>query len=639
MAFFGDLFGKRKPAPAAPPAPAPTPAPAPASAPAQPAAQPENIRVFDAYGREMLVSRQDWVDKVLAGALQKEWKNCDRLAGLITQALQDRFFQEMVEPAEHLREIDTNKERSATLLAVTYLNVKRFADAEHIRAHGETGNILTNLAKAYSAEGHEKRSHETLWHGLELDPNQANGLAWYEAIHRERQGPDAGTDALRRIAALPASWRAQLWLARQALRARQLDAALDYYRESLARAGTPVPVDLLTQMSGDLGNNGHLPELITWTEPRFDPALHGLQVGNNLIKAHIDLGQIDEARRILDSLYALKRPDWNKSLSFWDTEIAKVRVASDPVGPAEPLQLAMLRIEGPVWLKPASPATELFRAKPAGAPLISFLGASAETPAPSDTTQRQMADAPGRISRALPLFFAEQVHFCTEANVRTLVPWIAAKSPGFVLSGRRWEDAEAAGHARAEEPKADYIVLSHIDAKTETWTLYLKLVRTIDAKSLAELTATFPFKEPETAIPAITRQLLDQLAVHAELRPEPASDYYDIPTGPQFPYYLLRLEQLLAARCGAMDGVPKNFLSGEREIINGNIQNCLANPRSLPARLVLLQTFIAIAKPRPEIVGEFRDKLLLLQKEKPLPEPAHSIIQRLLNESLGAEAN
>jgi hypothetical protein len=41
-------------------------------------------------------------------------------------------------------------------------------------------------------------------------------------------------------------------------------------------------------------------------------------------------------------------------------------------------------------------------------------------------------------------------------------------------------------------------------------------------------------------------------------------------------------------------------------------------------------------KVRPEILPEFKDKLALLQKEKPLSEPAHGVVQRILNEVLAA---
>jgi hypothetical protein len=66
-----------------------------------------------------------------------------------------------------------------------------------------------------------------------------------------------------------------------------------------------------------------------------------------------------------------------------------------------------------------------------------------------------------------------------------------------------------------------------------------------------------------------------------------------------------------------MDGVRPNFLSGEREIIDGNLQLCLACPEYVATRLLLVQTLLAIKKIRPDILPEFKDKLALLQNEKP----------------------
>ena len=141
-------------------------------------------------------------------------------------------------------------------------------------------------------------------------------MGWYEVIHHERGGKEAGLAALRRIAELPGSWRAQLGLARDALDRRDLPAAISLYQRALSHA-EPAPADMLMQISGDLGNQGHLPELLELVGLRFDPGKHGLEVGNNLLKAHVDLGQLDGARQILDQLYALKRPDWKETLIPW----------------------------------------------------------------------------------------------------------------------------------------------------------------------------------------------------------------------------------------------------------------------------------------------------------------------------------
>jgi hypothetical protein len=76
-------------------------------------------------------------------------------------------------------------------------------------------------------------------------------------------------------------------------------------------------------MSGDLGTHGLLAELLELCEPLFVPEVHGLQVGNNLIKANLGLRRIDRARRILNRLRILQRPDWPPQLAFWEEEIAK----------------------------------------------------------------------------------------------------------------------------------------------------------------------------------------------------------------------------------------------------------------------------------------------------------------------------
>jgi hypothetical protein len=79
------------------------------------------------------------------------------------------------------------------------------------------------------------------------------------------------------------------------------------------------------QMTGDLGDCGQLAELLKLAEPEFVPQRHGLLVGNNLIKAHLDLGQIGAASRILEQLYELHRPNWKEQLNLWDSAIARAR--------------------------------------------------------------------------------------------------------------------------------------------------------------------------------------------------------------------------------------------------------------------------------------------------------------------------
>ena len=594
------------------------------------------IRVFDGYGRELFITRQQWRENVLPGTIEKAWNQPEDLYAIIVQALNDGFIEDMVRPAKQLHGIDPVPSRGATVLGIVYLQTKRLDDAErvlteHGQKHGEDGVVLTNLAKVYSAKGDEARSLKTLWHALELDPNQDNGLVWYEAIHREKEGEAAGLEALRRVAAQRGSWRAQLWLARAALRSRDLPGALALYEQSLANAGQPTPADLLMQLSGDLGNQAHLPEIIQLVAPRFDPAHHGLQVGNNLIKAYLDLGQVAHARRILEQLYAQKRLDWREALSFWDTEIAKVVTSVSQPDPSAPLSITLLSIKGPVWLRESSPVLELFPAKSGDGSVVCFLGSSAELNNANSRVQMQMSDVPGRLSRAVPLFLTEQAHFRTTAIAQTLIPWITEPHGGFVLSGVPWTDEDASHHARLGEPKGDYVVITHLRTKTEPWTFELRLVRTIDGARLGEVSAPFQPTQPETAMKQLSDGLVRLLQQHADAAGQETPANYVVPGGPDFPYYLLRLEQALAVLGNTLEGKARGALSGERDIVDGNIHLCVSHPNNPTARILLAETLRQMKKAKPDLLPEFREKVSLLQREKPLPEPARSILQRELD--------
>ena len=643
MSLFKKLFGPKSTPPPLPATKLAATRPSVQPTPADPSKDPNMIRVHDAYGREMFITKAQWRDPVLLGHIQKVWDKPDELAPTIIQSLQDGFAADVVKAAAHLADIDPDAERGHVLLAVTHLQLKNYDAAEAaltrlFRSHGETGSALTNLAKVQSGRGDDALALTTLWRGLTLDPNQENGLGWYAVIHHEKDGPAAGLDAYRRVSALPGAWRARLWLARDRLDQRDLPAALALYAEALACAPRPVPTDLLVQLSGDLGNHAHLPEIIQLAEPHFDVALHGLSVGNNLIKANLDLGRLDAARALLDRLYAQNRSDWKQNLSFWDTEIAKARIAIAEAPVPDKLQVTLLTILGPVWLPPASPAAELFPAKSADAPVVAFIGGSAEMPPSGNAHRVQLADGPGRLSRALPLYFAEQVEFGTEAAARTLVTWMVQPAAGFVLAGGAWSDSDAAANARRVGPDqkpADYIVVSHLRCTAEPWQIELRLVRTIDAKCLATTTAACPATDPAKALPSLTRDLLaalsSEITVGQTASSAPASAYRPQPSS----IYLLRLEQLLAVRTAGMNP-EKPTLNGERDILDGHLQLCLDHPESVSIRLMFAHTLRGMKKARPDILPEIRERADRLQTEKPLPEPAQSVVARILAEAFAA---
>ena len=601
-------------------------------------ADPNLIRVFDEYGRELFITKEQWRTNVLPGSLKSNWDNPNQLYTVIIGSLNDGFFADVQDAAKHLYEVDPIPVRGVCTYGIVLMKNNRLDEAEslflaHIHAQGEEGVVLTNLAKVYSARNQIQKADDTLWQALELDPNQDNGLLWYATQCRERSGEGAWLEAFARVAALPGSWRAQLWLARAALEAHKLEKALSYYQQSLDRIGESVPADLLMQIGGDLAKNGFLKESIQITEPRFVPEIHGLAVGNNLIKAHLDLGEVDAARGILDRLYALRRPDFKQNLSFWDTEIAKAKIARTNV-PNEPVpQVAMAAVEGPVWLKPSSPGTELFGDKPQDAPVVAFLGFSAEMPSKADSAQWQIADAPGRMSRMLPLFLAEQVWFNTNARALVLVPTVTTAQKAFVLSGVAWRDEDAVRYSSLGGMKSDFVVVTHLKCGSEQWTAEARLIRSDNHELVGQCSASFQLANPNEAILELARRLLSKIVEMKPVMRQECSSLYSVPADTKFPYYLLRLEQLLAARYAAMDGEQSSFLHGEREVIDGNLQLCLDCPENVGTRIVFAKTLLSLKAVRPMLIGEFKDKIDLLQKKKPLREPAQSVVGRMISEA------
>lgn len=626
MSILGKLFKKDEPS-------AQKEQPAPSAS--DPAKDPNLIRVFDKFGREFFISKDEWRRNVLPGTLKSNWNDPDQLCEIIINALNDGFISDVGKAAERLYELNPSASRNVCVYAIVLLKNNRIDGAEKVlksflEKNGDDGSVLTNLAKVYAARGETEKQDATLWHALTVDPNQDNGLGWYVALERERSGEEAALTVLRRVTQLPNSWRPQLWLARAALTANDLPQAIDYYCEGLSHAGSNVPTDLLMQMSGDLGNRGHLAELLELTERHFVPEQHGLQVGNNLIKAHIELGHVDAARKILDQLYSLKRPDWKETLGYWDTQIAKSQMAKSKAELTEPLSMMMLTIEGPVWLKSDSPAGRIFPLTRKDGPLITFLGSSATTSSPAQAVEPQMADAPGRMSRALPLFLAEQVAFASEANVQTFIPWISeGGGGGFVLSGVAWTDDYVLDYIKRSQTKSEYVAVMHLNTVSDPWNVDLRVLQTSNGECVANRQSFVAQSIPGEPVIELSHQLIDLITEELHIKATKTS-LYRVPDEPYLSNYLLRLEQLLAVRCAGMEGVSASFLHGEREIIDGNLQLCLTFPSNVTTRILLVQTLLTMNRIKPEVVRQFIEKVTMLQKEKPLTEPAQSIVQEML---------
>jgi tetratricopeptide (TPR) repeat protein len=603
-----------------------------------PANDPNLIKVTDEYGREMYVSRQEWRDNVLLESIEKHRDDADSLYSLLARAVQDGFAADVVPYAEHLHEIDPVPARGTVLLANVYVEAGRPDDAqqvleEQMEQHGEDAVILTNLARVFSLHHQEERVIGLLWQALELDPNLEAALTWYAGIQRQRHGtPASELDAYRRIAELPGSWRARLMLARHALQEKDFGGADAYYQEALTLAGDPVPSDLLMQMSGDLGNNGYLADILRLVAPHYRLDYHGLQVGNNLMKALVELGRLDEAREVLKLLYAHQRADWKEGLDHWETEIAKAEAASKAAQQqGKPLALAVVSIEGPLWVREGSPFASLLAPKRERAPRVAVFGSTALVQHGAGEPELQLANAIGRLSRSVPLMLTELIHLTTDAIGVALIPW--AQGKGFALFGSEYSDKAICEMAGQGEGAPEYVLGVTIDATGPVWQVHLRLLRGVLATRIAEHSVEVKIDNQGALIENLSKLVDDMLTKQTGVSLADPPDWYQLPSGYGGADYLMRLEQQLTLICKNQDFLEGGDIFGEREILDGALKLCADQPRNPTVRMLLAQTLRMMKKARPEILPEYREKTARLQRELPIREDVAALVDEALAEA------
>jgi len=211
----------------------------------------------------------------------------------------------------------------------------------------------------------------------------------------------------------------QLAAARERLDAKDLAGALAIYEQVLADAGDRA--DVLVTISGDLGSTGNIPQIIELIAPRYDAQRHGPATGINLIQAYLAVRNAEAAQHILDILFALKRPELEDRLNGFSNAIAELLTAGSvkgipqadaQAGKPAPVGLALVTLSRPVWAYGLEAFDDILPKKEGRLRRVAFTqlslpGAHADV----EAAMRQPLDELGRLSLAVPLWFAETFHF------------------------------------------------------------------------------------------------------------------------------------------------------------------------------------------------------------------------------------
>ncbi|MBP6508304.1 MAG: hypothetical protein KA257_12130 [Opitutaceae bacterium] len=211
----------------------------------------------------------------------------------------------------------------------------------------------------------------------------------------------------------------RLIAAREKLEARELPAALVIYEEVLAAAGDRA--DVLVTISADLGINGHTREIVDLVAPRYDAARHGPATGLNLLQAYLALRNAEAAQHVLDILFDLQRPELEDRLHGFSNAIAELMIAGQvppngaPPSPeaatAEPPKVNLITISKPIWSYGLEGLPGVLPPKDGRLRRIAFVQLALPGVPELEALAQQPEENLGRLSRALPLWFAELFYF------------------------------------------------------------------------------------------------------------------------------------------------------------------------------------------------------------------------------------
>jgi hypothetical protein len=208
----------------------------------------------------------------------------------------------------------------------------------------------------------------------------------------------------------------RLITAREKLEEKDLPAAMGIYEEVLATAGDRA--DVLVTISGDLGSTGNIPQIIELIAPRYDALRHGPATGINLVQAYLAVGNSDAAQHVLDILFSLNRPELQDRLLGFSNAVAELIQNGSVQGMPKfesqggAIGMALVSISRPIWSYGLESIGEALPKKEGKMRRVAFTQISLPNAYPDpQEAMKQPEDELGRLSRALPLWFAETFYF------------------------------------------------------------------------------------------------------------------------------------------------------------------------------------------------------------------------------------
>ena len=559
----------------------------------EPSAEPApeaRLTAYDAYGRAVALTREEYRTRVLPATLRKNWDNPPGLYSAIVQGLRDDFAADLLDASARLVEIDPDPERATTARGIVLMKTGDLDGAEEVLrhyhgTHDPSGVILTNLAKVAAESGDHERAHDLLSEALQVDPNLENGLLWWAALARERGGEGAYLEALDAIAEVQGSWRPQLWLARHRLDEGDLDGALELYRSVLALATDQS--DALLMISGDLGNAGHVEQVFELVMPRYVPERHALSVGFNLLNASVQAGRRTEGEALLHRIGLLNAPHARDQVAAFGRSLDELKAAElGPPQAAEPEAApTIVDVPRPLWHTYLGRPDWLLPSVERRA-TVGILTLADATGGERVGGGPEAATTVGGLARSTPLALAEALLYTTDVESMAIIPVVRGLGP--VVPAEGWPPEDVIELGRTEGAELNYIVTGSVAQSEASTAVRLELWDIERGEAVDALSKETTAEDAGTALLDLGQQLVSRLVGEGKASALAEPTHYAVPTGPLLDGYLAACDELFALTLAGEGLTDPERLYGERDILNQLLNLSLGDRQALLPKLAFL---------------------------------------------------
>lgn len=380
----------------------------------------------------------------------------------------------------------------------------------------------------------------------------------------------------------------QLAAAREKLKAKDVAGAMAIYESVLGAAGDRA--DVLVTISGDLGATGHVRELIELLAPRYDAEKHGAAAGINLLQAYIVTRNAEAAQHLLDLLFSLQRPELESRLVGFSNAVAELfmsehEAAEQPMAETE-AKVALVSISKPVWFYGLENlAPQLLPRKDGKARRVAF--AQCALPGLGDASARaaQPEEALGRLSRGLPLWFADL--FAASSGYETFAAIGASDRKHYALFPTEWAAENIRQLHDTTEGGLDYVLTGALRNRNDDYELTLRIW---EVKKYRELKAFSTRWNPASADEEL-RKFSELIRGYMEWKalPEGYGLAYTAPAAPHA--YAHGLGSALTLFLGE-----KGVLAPEQAAAGTDVllQSAKANPDDARAQLALVAALLRL---------------------------------------------